>query len=129
RALPQAEVRFAYLGARERRLPALASFKLIEPPDERSRTPHGLRRYLLELRAELRGDQLCLEWIYGANRYRRAMIERLAQEYLVALRALIAHCLAAGGGYTPSDFPRARVSQQDLDRFLAGISEPKGLEK
>jgi hypothetical protein len=34
------------------------------------------------------------------------------------LRALVAHCREAGaGGFTPSDFPLARLSQRQLDRL------------
>ena len=39
-----------------------------------------------------------------------------------ALRGLIAHCQSPdAGGYTPSDFPEATVSQQSLNRLLKGI--------
>jgi acyl carrier protein len=29
-------------------------------------------------------------------------------------------------GYTPSDFPGAKLSQKDLDKFIDGISKPSG---
>jgi amino acid adenylation domain-containing protein/non-ribosomal peptide synthase protein (TIGR01720 family) len=125
RAQPQAEVCFAYLGELVPLLPAAGPLKLVEQSGELSNELPGARRYLLELRAWLREDQLHLEWTYRTSQHQRAVIERLAQEYLAALRALMAHCLApASGGYTPSDFPRARVSQHDLDRFLSGINQP-----
>ncbi|NEQ89211.1 MAG: hypothetical protein F6K26_57895, partial [Moorea sp. SIO2I5] len=40
------------------------------------------------------------------------------------LRSLIAHCQSPEvGGYTPSDFSEANVSQQELDMFLSKINQ------
>jgi non-ribosomal peptide synthase protein (TIGR01720 family) len=49
-------------------------------------------------------------------------VERLTGRFTSALRELIAHCTSPGaGGHTPSDFPQARVSQQDLDMLLSQL--------
>jgi len=46
----------------------------------------------------------------------------VAHRYIAALEELIAHCLSEGaGGYTPSDFPLAHVSQDDLDLVFGEI--------
>ena len=46
---------------------------------------------------------------------------------LAVLRRLIDHATTPGvWGATPSDFPRARVSQRDLDRLLATIGAHGG---
>jgi len=51
--------------------------------------------------------------------HRRSTIEALAEGFIEALRSLIAHCLSPqAGGYTPSDFPLAKVDQQRLDRMV-----------
>jgi hypothetical protein len=43
-------------------------------------------------------------------------------DYMKALRELIAHCQSAeAGGFTPSDFPLIEVSQQELDFALSEI--------
>jgi non-ribosomal peptide synthase protein (TIGR01720 family) len=36
--------------------------------------------------------RLQMRWTYAGEQYRQPTIERLAQEYLAALRTLIAHC-------------------------------------
>ena len=42
--------------------------------------------------------------------------------YMAALRALIAHCQAPeAGGFTPSDFPLAQLSQDELDELLGQV--------
>ena len=59
---------------------------------------------------------------YSENIHRRATMEALANNYLAALRALILHCQSPeAGGYTPSDFPLARISQRDLDEVLTHL--------
>ena len=42
---------------------------------------------------------------YATARYERATVQRLAEEFIRALRELIEHCSQDDGGYTPSDFP------------------------
>jgi non-ribosomal peptide synthase protein (TIGR01720 family) len=68
-----------------------------------------------------------VEWSYSANVHRHATIEALAKSFLEALRALIAHCQSPeAGGYTPSDFPVAGLSQSDLDDLMAELTEREG---
>ena len=57
-----------------------------------------------------------MEWSYNKQLHRKETIERVAQGHLAALRELMAHCLDPhAGGFTPSDFPEAGLSQDDLD--------------
>jgi non-ribosomal peptide synthase protein (TIGR01720 family) len=68
--------------------------------------------------------QLQLNWTYSENVHRRATIEKLAQEFIKALQTLVAHCQSPeAGGYTPSDFPEADLSQVELDDLLAKLSD------
>ena len=47
---------------------------------------------------------------------------RLAEDYVEALSGIIAHCQSPdAGGYTPSDFPGAKLVQKDLDKFLSKL--------
>jgi amino acid adenylation domain-containing protein/non-ribosomal peptide synthase protein (TIGR01720 family) len=82
------------------------------------RSPRALRRHRLEINAAVAGGRLEVHWTYGRNVHERATIERLARRFASELEALIAHCLAPGaGGWTPSDFPLARLGQNTLDRL------------
>jgi len=52
--------------------------------------------------------------------------EDLAQRFVEALRSIIAHCQSPeAGGFTPSDFPLAQLSQDELDEAL-GMVEFEG---
>jgi len=122
-SLPQAEVRFNYLGQFDQVLPESSLFKLINPTTDTSRSPRGNRRYLIDINGFVLGGQLQLEWTYSEQIHQRTSIEQLAQGFIEALRSLITHCQSPeAGGYTPSDFQKAKVNQKDLDRLFAQIN-------
>jgi len=119
---PQAEVRFNYLGQFDQVLSESQLFELVYPTPGISRSLQGNRRYLIDVNGFVLGGQLQLEWTYSQQIHQRITIERLAQGFVEALQALIAHCQSAdAGGYTPSDFQKANVSQKDLNRLLGQI--------
>jgi non-ribosomal peptide synthase protein (TIGR01720 family) len=81
---------------------------------------------LLEISGATHRGRLRLDWIYSENIHSRGTIDRLAQGFVEALRRLIAHCQShEAGGYTPSDFPLANVSQQQLDGIMAVFSKAR----
>jgi amino acid adenylation domain-containing protein/non-ribosomal peptide synthase protein (TIGR01720 family) len=87
-------------------------------------SPRATRPYVLEIEVYVSDGCLNTRWTYGQALHRRETIEGLAEAYLAALRELIAHCLAPeAGGYTPSDFPEAELSQDALDDLLAEFEE------
>ena len=60
--------------------------------------------------------RLQLRWTYSTNLHSRESVVSLAERYLSFLRMLVAHCLQPGvGGFTPSDFPLARLDQPTLE--------------
>ncbi|NJL39356.1 MAG: hypothetical protein HC899_23355 [Leptolyngbyaceae cyanobacterium SM1_4_3] len=50
------------------------------------------RPYLLDVSGLILGGQLQMSWAYSAAIHRQDTIEQLAQDFLAALRSLIAHC-------------------------------------
>ncbi|HJP91740.1 MAG TPA: amino acid adenylation domain-containing protein [Pyrinomonadaceae bacterium] len=122
-SLPQAEVSFNYLGQFDR---SDTNNSIVGATLETSapiRSPHSLRRHLLEINGSVRDGQLRLSWIYSANRHRRESIELLANDFIETLQSLIAHCInLEARGYTPSDFPEADLDQAELDDLIASLS-------
>jgi len=58
--------------------------------------------------------------------HRRSTIEALAEGFIEALRSLIAHCLSPqAGGYTPSDFPLAKINQRQLDKIVSKFTNER----
>ncbi len=86
------------------------------------RAPSGSRAYLLEINGSIAQERLQFDWTFSEKIHHPATIERLAQRFLDSLRALIAHCQSpAAGGYTPSDFSEAGLTQAELDALLDSL--------
>ncbi len=123
-ALPQAEVVFLYLGQFEDSLPTSSLFKLNREFKVGDRSPRGTRPHLLQISAFVTGGQMRLEWTYSENVHRRDTVLDLAEAFLEAARELIAGCQSKdAAGYTPSDFPAARISQKDFSKLLAQVTQ------
>jgi hypothetical protein len=92
-ALPSPEVRLAYLGGGEEEGAALA------------------------VTARLDGEGMRLDWRsagFGGD------VAEVAAAFLAELRSLIALCRSAAAAvYTPSDFPDAELSQEELDKLFS----------
>jgi phthiocerol/phenolphthiocerol synthesis type-I polyketide synthase E len=113
-------VKFSYLGQVEQALPADSPFALAKANPPGLAAPRGARGHLLEIQGAIHRGRLHVDWLYSANVHRPATVESLANDFLAALRALIAHCQSPeAGGYTPSDFALANVNQQQLDSLMA----------
>jgi amino acid adenylation domain-containing protein/non-ribosomal peptide synthase protein (TIGR01720 family) len=121
---PQAEIRFNYLGQTDRSLPKTAQFKPAADSVGPSQSPKGERGYLLNVIGAVTGGELRLEWTYSENIHCRETIEQLAQNYLEQVLALIAQSrTSVSAAYSPSDFPRANLSQKDLEKVLSRLKQ------
>jgi non-ribosomal peptide synthase protein (TIGR01720 family) len=131
--LPQAEIRFNYLGQLDR---ARKESSFLFRPESANASPalsigslqSGLnsRGYLMNIIGSVTGGVLQLEWTYSENCHDRITVEELAANYLEELRILIAHSRRAGvQSLSPADFPSAGLSQDDLSKVLAQLSRTK----
>jgi non-ribosomal peptide synthase protein (TIGR01720 family) len=79
---------------------------------------------LLEINGIVVKYELQFNLIYNQAIHRRETIEKLANNFLEALRSLIVKCQSIETVmYTPSDFPKANLNKQKLDQFLARINQ------
>jgi non-ribosomal peptide synthase protein (TIGR01720 family) len=89
-----------------------------------TRGPNNIRSHLLEVNVGTVGGRLRADFYYSKNIHTRDTIKSFAVEYIKSLRGLIEHCSSPGaGGFTPSDFPKARMSQKDLDKLMNKIAK------
>lgn len=120
----QAEVLFNYLGQTDQILSSSLFVRAAESIGA-NRSPRGRRNYLLEITAVVLGDRLQVNWTYSQQIHHRTTIEKLAADFIAKLRSLIVYCQAPpDAGYTPSDFPQAKLNSQDLNKFLAKFNRP-----
>ncbi|MCI0467043.1 MAG: amino acid adenylation domain-containing protein, partial [Beijerinckiaceae bacterium] len=119
--LPRAQILFNYMGQLDPAFGAGSLFSWTGGEVQSGRDPEWQRPYELAVNADILDGCLRFTWDYSAARYRRGTIEALAQDCLETLQALIAHCLLPDSfGYTPSDFPLAKLDQARLDELLGG---------
>ncbi|HEU4326201.1 MAG TPA: condensation domain-containing protein, partial [Roseiflexaceae bacterium] len=122
---PPSELGFNYLGQVDQTLGAAGDWRPCPGPRGPSEDRRAARAHLLDLTAQVVGGRLLVGFTYSAAVHDEATVRRLADSYLAALRDLIAHCLAPdAGGFTPSDFPLARLDQAALDRLCLRLPQP-----
>ena len=123
-SLPQAQVSFNYLGQFDQVLTGTSLLTLARESAGQGSAPQAGRSHLLEISGGVVGGKLHMAWTYSEQSHHRSTIEALAESFIRALRALIAHCSALGARvYSPSDFPLARIDQEQLHRLSAGGQE------
>ena len=84
---------------------------------------HGPLGNPLSLNGKVFGGELDLSWTFSAAMFDEATIQRLADDYVQELTALIGHCCdRANRGVTPSDFPLAALSQAQLGTTVPGLT-------
>jgi non-ribosomal peptide synthase protein (TIGR01720 family) len=125
-AIPPAEVSFNYLGQVDQVLPASAPFGLTLETVGPDHGLRGTRGYVLNIIGVVVTGRLHCEWIYSANLYQPATIADLAQDFLQALRSLIAHCQSSEVPHTPSDAAAFGWSPHDLEAITAEIGKLAG---
>ena len=65
-----------------------------------------------------------MSWRYSEKLHRQETIEEIADRYLDCLREMIIHCLSAdAGGFTPSDFDLARITEAELREVAAQLDD------
>jgi amino acid adenylation domain-containing protein/non-ribosomal peptide synthase protein (TIGR01720 family) len=115
----QAEVRFNYLGQFDQLLDG-TGFAVAPESYGATVSPQAAMSHLLDINSRIINSQLEVSWKYSEHTFPRETIEELAASYLDELRGLIRHCRASErNGYTPSDFPLAKIEQSPLDRLAA----------
>ncbi len=125
-ALPQPQVSFNYVGQVDSRYSEMSFFSRATGSAGRLKSPRQKRRYLLSLDGGIRNGRLEFSWTFSEAVHRRDTIDGLARSFGQVLRDVIAHCSAPdSGGYTPSDFPKAKLSQRGLEKLLSRISGEK----
>jgi non-ribosomal peptide synthase protein (TIGR01720 family) len=124
-SLPRREMVFNYLGRFDQ---VFAQSSLFSPASESYGPlygPRGIRPHLLQVYGSVTGGRLQMNWTYSNNIHRQSAIESVAQHFLGALCALITEGQMSNAAHlTPSDFPEAELSQEELNKILASRLAP-----
>ncbi len=110
-----AEVSFNYLGQFDQVLSG-GEFRSATESAGPTQSWYNNRPHLLSIGGMIVDGQLQMNWGYSEAVHRHETIKRVAAHFVEKLRALIEHCQSEGvGGHTPSDFPLARLEQEQLE--------------
>jgi amino acid adenylation domain-containing protein/non-ribosomal peptide synthase protein (TIGR01720 family) len=125
RALPDPEIVFLYLGRFEQGLAgSSALFAPATEPLGRERSEQARRPHLIEITTMVTGNRLRVYWSYSKAVHRRPTMERLAGEFVAALRAIVVSCSAEpSAGLSAGDFPAARLNQSMLEQLAASLGK------
>ena len=120
--MEDAAISFNYLGQFDQVLTADAGLSPAPESSGASFSASARRAHLIDITGAIEDGQLRVTWTYSQNVHRRETIDALATYYLMALRQLIAHCVAGdAGGFTSSDFKLADLNQRELDKVLRHV--------
>jgi len=109
-------ITFNYLGQFDRQFNESALFVPASEGSGQAQDPEAPLANWLTVEGQVYGGELALQWGFSREMFDVSTVQRLADEYTAELKALIEHCCAAPAGQvTPSDFPLARLTQQQLD--------------
>ncbi len=115
----EAEVRFNYLGQFDQVLKAEGVLRPARESSGPSQAAENLMTRALDVSGMVAGGRLRMDWVYSEQEQSRESIAELADHYMGVLRELMEHCLEEGaGGYTPSDFPLAKLDEAALERAV-----------
>jgi non-ribosomal peptide synthase protein (TIGR01720 family) len=123
RQMPQPEVLFNYSGQFDQTFTDSGMFSIAHEKRGLDRSAQNQRQHLLEISGAIVNGRLQLTWVYAQQVHKRETVERLAADFIMALQQLIEQCQWGEViGFTPSDFPEAELSQQELDELVAELS-------
>jgi amino acid adenylation domain-containing protein/non-ribosomal peptide synthase protein (TIGR01720 family) len=129
--LAQPRITFNYLGQFDGSFEDDTAQAFFTPTGEGAgadQSEHALLGNWLEINGQVFGGELNLGWSFSREMFSEATVQRLADDYAAELKALIEHCcLPINRGVTPSDFPLAGLTQQQLDTLPLVIADVEDL--
>lgn len=119
---PQPEISLNYLGQLDQNFRTSYLFAPGRESTGPASAPDGERSHLIDIVGWVLGDQMHFDWVYNANVHYPQTVQRLAETFIDNLKVAARHSQTAGAqGYTPSDFPAARMEQDELDKFMSAL--------
>ena len=120
----RARISFNYLGQFDQMMRESRLFKGAAEGVGATRSADNERQNELEVNAMIVKGRMRIDWACKENAHVRERVEELASKFAQCVRLLINHCQSPeAGGYTPSDFPEANLSQENLDRIIEKLGK------
>lgn len=89
---------------------------------DESKDPRSERTYLMEINSYIFRGDLILDWGYTTDAYKAETVAELTTLFRKHFTILLDHCISLDKvKFTPSDFPEAEITQEDLDNLFEEI--------
>jgi non-ribosomal peptide synthase protein (TIGR01720 family) len=116
-------VSFLYLGQGDQGELAPAPFRAVAQFGKAAHSASACREHVIDVTAQIVDGQLEMSWTYSDQLHAASTVGALAQRTLDALRKLIGSSQSsAEEALSASDFPKARVNQEGLEKLLAKVA-------
>jgi amino acid adenylation domain-containing protein/non-ribosomal peptide synthase protein (TIGR01720 family) len=98
-------------------------FKYTEGSTGSYTSPQNHRPRILEVNSQVINGHLNVHIGYSTHLHSKETITSLSKKFIDALKKIITHCCKEKNfGYTPSDFPLAKINQEQLDQVFGDIA-------
>ncbi|WP_437952670.1 non-ribosomal peptide synthase/polyketide synthase [Sorangium sp. So ce296] len=109
-------VAFNYLGQFDSTADGKKLFSLAKEPSGDDRAGSSARDAWFDVNTAVHGGRLQINWRFSEGLHTEGQVRQLMERFVEQVRRVIEHCLdGRSGGVTPSDFPLARLTQEELD--------------
>lgn len=127
RAIPAAQVAFNYLGQLDRVIGQEDALFAVAPESTGwLRGRDELRSHPLEIVGSVSGNRLVMRWLYSVHLHDERSVAAAAETFCARLREFADTTRTEdSAAYTPTDFAKARVNQQQLDKLLGKLAKAK----
>jgi non-ribosomal peptide synthase protein (TIGR01720 family) len=115
------EMSFNYLGQLDGARAEMKQFEVERRSAGLERAGENGRNQLMNVRGYVMEGRLRVEWITSGRRYKEETIRRVGEECMAVMKEIIERSGTADS-FTPSDFPLANISQEELEKLLLKIS-------
>jgi non-ribosomal peptide synthase protein (TIGR01720 family) len=121
-ALPRPEICFNYLGQTDLQSQSGSMFRVLRDSSGLSQGLNVNRQYSLSISCFVGAGRFWSNWGYLKSVHRHSSISKLASTFMEVFRELIEEAGSNSSQYSSSDFPAAKISQEELDLFVSEIT-------
>ncbi|WP_156407677.1 condensation domain-containing protein, partial [Achromobacter sp. Root83] len=125
--MPRASVQFNYLGRFDGSFTAASSWRPAAESPGATRDARAPLAHDLVVNGSVYEGRLSMVLDYSTRRYGAQQMQVFAQAYRQALHDVLAHCQGGPLGVTPSDFPLAGLTQEQLDQLPVAAADVQDL--
>ena len=121
-SIPSPEISFNYLGQTGQLQAEDSRFAISNDSAGPAASSKGWRYHLLDVNSMVVNDRFKVDFMYNEKIHNRDTIKQLSDGFIAALCDVINHCLQPdAGGYTPSDFDKIELDDEELGSILDEI--------